>query len=105
MKVKELIEILEQFDGDMIVKIGMRQNYGSDFAMDIDCDIAEYKVRAFYGNDYKAVVITEGSQCGTVDYDDEEVQGHYDVVEMMDMNILEQEEVTEFIQMECILRF
>lgn len=42
---------------------------------------------------------------GWIDYDDEEVQGHYDVVEMMDMNILEQEEVTEFIQMECILRF
>ena len=72
MRVKELIEILEQFDRDMIVKIGMQQRYGSDFAMDIDDDIAEHNIRAFYGNDYKAVVITEGGQCGTVDYDDDE---------------------------------
>jgi hypothetical protein len=27
---------------------------------------------AFYGEDYKAVVITEGGQCGAVDYDDNE---------------------------------
>lgn len=66
-----MIEILKTYDGDMKVKIGMRQNYGSDFAMDVDCDIAEHNIRAFCGNDYKAVVITEGSQCGTVDYGDE----------------------------------
>ena len=72
MKVKDLIEILKTYDGDMKVKIGMQQRYGSDFAMDIDCEVAEHNIRAFYGNDYKAVVITEGSQCGTVDYDDEE---------------------------------
>ena len=72
MTVKDLIEILKTYDGDMKVKIGMRQNYGSDFAMDVDCDVAEHKIIAFYGNDYKAVVITEGSQCGAVVYNDDE---------------------------------
>ena len=72
MKVRDLIEILETYDGDMEVKIGMRQTYGSDFAMNVEYDIEERKIIAFYGNDYKAVVITEGSQCGVVDYDDED---------------------------------
>ena len=71
MTVKDLIDILKTYDGDMKVKIGMRQNYGSDFAMDVEYKVAEHKIIAFYGNDYKAVVITEGEQCGTVDYDDE----------------------------------
>ena len=72
MKVRDLIEILETYDEDMEVKIGMRQTYGSDFAMNVEYDIEERTIRAFYENDYKAVVITEGSQCGVVDYDDEE---------------------------------
>lgn len=72
MTVRDLIDILETYDDDMEVRIGMRQDYGSDFAMDVEYDVAEHKIRAFYGNDYKAVVITEGSQCGVVDYDDEE---------------------------------
>jgi hypothetical protein len=71
MKVKHLIEILESYDGDMEVKIGMRQTYGTDFAMDVEYNIAMRKIRAFYGNDYKAVVITEGSQCGAVAYNDD----------------------------------
>jgi hypothetical protein len=72
MKVRDLIELLEQFDDDMEVIIGMRQTYGSDFAMDIEYDIEEHKVNAFYGDDYKAVIITEGSQCGVVDYEEYE---------------------------------
>lgn len=71
MKVRDLIEELQNFDDDAEVIIGMRQTYGSDFAMDIEYDIEEHKIMAFYGEDYKAVVITEGSQCGVVDYDDE----------------------------------
>jgi hypothetical protein len=71
MTVRDLIEELENFDGDMEVLIGMRQQYGSDFAMDIEYDIEKRNVRAFYGDDYKAVIITEGSQCGVVDYDEE----------------------------------
>lgn len=74
MKVRDLIEALAEFDGNMEVKIGMRQTYGSDFAMNIDYDIAEHKINAFYGSDYKAVVITEGHQCGVVDYNDEDYE-------------------------------
>lgn len=72
MKVRDLIEELEQFDEDMEVRIGMIQNYGSNFAMNIIEDVAEHKIRSFYGEDFKAVVLTEGNQVGTVDYDDEE---------------------------------
>lgn len=70
MTVRQLIEELENFDGDMEVRIGMQQNYGTDFAMSIR-DVEEHNVMAFYGKDYKAVVITEGGQCGAVDYDGE----------------------------------
>lgn len=72
MKVKDLIEILETYDPNAKVIIGMRQTYGTDFAMDVTYDIAERKISAFYGSDYKAVVITEGSQCGAVVYNDDE---------------------------------
>ena len=72
MKVRDLIEELEQFDEDMEVRIGMIQNYGSNFAMNIIDDIAEHKIRSFYGDDFKAVVITEGNQVGAVDYNDED---------------------------------
>ena len=72
MTVRDLIDMLEQFDEDMEVRIGMIQNYGSNFAMNICDDVAEHKIRSFYGDDFKAVVITEGNQVGTVDYDDDE---------------------------------
>lgn len=72
MTVRDLIEMLEEFDEDMEVRIGMIQNYGSNFAMNIIDDIAEHTIRTFYGDDFKAVVITEGEQIGTVDYDDDE---------------------------------
>ena len=67
MKVRELINMLENFDEDMEVRIGMQQNYGTDFAMNIR-DVEEYEIMPFYGKDYNAVVITEGNQCGAVDY-------------------------------------
>ena len=70
MTVRELIDMLESFDDDIEVVIGMQQNYGTDFAMEIR-DVEEYDISAFYGEDYKAVVITEGGQCGSVDYDGE----------------------------------
>ena len=70
MTVRDLIDILEEFDEDMEVCIGMQQQYGSDFAMDISYDVGEYTINAFYGDDYNAVVITEGSQVGTVNYDE-----------------------------------
>ena len=72
MTVRDLIEMLEEFDEDMEVRIGMIQNYGSNFAMNIIDDIAEHRIRSFYGEDFKAVILTEGEQIGAVDYDDEE---------------------------------
>lgn len=72
MTVRDLIEMLEEFDEDMEVCIGMMQKYGSDFAMDICDDIEVHKINSFYGDNYKAVVLTEGSQMGTVQYDDGE---------------------------------
>lgn len=72
MTVRDLIDALEEFDEDMEVRIGMIQNYGSNFAMDIMCEVEEHNIRSFYGDDYKAVVITEGGQVGTVNYYDDE---------------------------------
>lgn len=72
MTVRDLIEMLEEFDEDMEVRIGMIQNYGSNFAMNIVDEVAKHKIRSFYGDDFKAVIITEGNQIGTVAYDDDE---------------------------------
>ena len=72
MTVRELIEMLEEFDGDMEVVIGMQQRYGSDFAMDILYDVGEYKINTFFADDYRAVVLTENSQIGTVKYEEDE---------------------------------
>ena len=72
MTVRDLIEMLEEFDEDMEVRIGMIQNYGSNFAMNIVDDVAEHKIRSFYGDDFRAVVLTEGNQIGTVDYNDDD---------------------------------
>ena len=68
MTVRDLIEKLEMFNGDMQVRIGMEQKYGSNFAMHIVSDVDELNIESFYGKDYRAVVLTEGGQCGTVDY-------------------------------------
>lgn len=70
MTVRDLIDILETYDEDMEVRIGMKQNYGSNFAMRIS-EVGEYTINTFYGNDHTAVVITEDSQCGVVDYDND----------------------------------
>lgn len=72
MKVRDLIDALEQFDEDMEVRIGMIQRYGSNFAMDIVDEIAAHNINSFYGDDIQAVVLTEGNQVGMVDYDDDE---------------------------------
>lgn len=72
MTVRDLIDELERFDEDMEVRIGMIQNYGSNFAMDIIDEVEVHKIRSFYGDDFNAVVLTEGAQVGTVNYDDED---------------------------------
>ena len=68
MTVRDLINMLKAYDDDTEVVIGIRQTRGSDFAYDIDFDVEEHDVHAFYDADYKAIVITEGEQCGVVDY-------------------------------------
>ena len=67
MTVRELISMLENFDDDMEIVIGMKQRYGTNFAMCI-ADVNEFNVNVFYGEDCRVVVITEGGQCGSVDY-------------------------------------
>lgn len=67
MTVRELINWLEDFDDDAIVVIGMHQRYGSDFAMDID-DVSTETVDEWDGEETEMVVITEGSQMGSVHY-------------------------------------
>ena len=76
MTVRDLIDMLEEFDEDMEVRIGMIQRYGSNFAMNICEDVEEHTIRSFYGKDFKAVVLTEGNQVGTVDYDDEDEEDY-----------------------------
>ena len=73
MKVKDLKAYLDMFDDDQDVVIGIRQTYGSNFAIRID-DINENTVDYWWndGKD-KAVVITEGDQIGCVEYEEEEL--------------------------------
>ena len=72
MIVRDLIDALKQFDDDMEVRIGMIQHYGSNFAIELSDDIEAHQIEGFYGEDFKAVVLTEGEQIGVVNYDDEE---------------------------------
>lgn len=72
MTVKDLINELKNFEEDMPVRIGMIQNYGSNFAMNIIDDIEEHTINTFYGKNYKAVILTEGNQIGIVNYDNDE---------------------------------
>ena len=72
MTVKDLINELKNFEEDMPVRIGMIQNYGSNFAMNIIDDIEEHTINTFYGKNYKAVILTEGNQIGVVNYDNDE---------------------------------
>lgn len=70
MTVRELINWLEEFDEDAEVVIGMQQTYGTDFAMEIK-NVSEENINLFYGDsEDKFVVITEGSQIGSVDYEE-----------------------------------
>lgn len=72
MTVKDLINELKNFEEDMPVRIGMIQNYGSNFAMNVIDDIEEHTINTFYGKNYKAVILTEGNQIGVVNYDNDE---------------------------------
>lgn len=70
MTVGELKELLEDFDDEMEVRIGMVQRYGTDFVYDIN-EVEENGVEAFYGDDYKAVMIMMGSQLGAINFNND----------------------------------
>ena len=63
MTIKELKNMLEEYDDSMSVVF---QPYNSMYGEDI-CEVRENKgIAAFYGNDYKALVLISGGQCGAV---------------------------------------
>lgn len=67
MTVGELKDILNQYDEDLPVCIGMIQSFGSNFATELDA-VDELNVDDWeYGEENK-VVLTQGSQIGIVDY-------------------------------------
>lgn len=76
MKIKELIEVLEGFDPEMKVIIGMVQRYGTDFAMEIE-EVSVNKVEFWNNHDDNCVVITEGNKIGGVCYEDEDEDEDY----------------------------
>lgn len=71
MTVGELINWLSDFDEDVEVVIGMRQRYGTDFAMDIQ-SVSTETVDVWEDGESTKVVITEGNQIGGVYYDGED---------------------------------
>ena len=67
MTVGELKAILEDYDKDLPVCIGMIQIYGSNFATELD-DVDELTVDDWEYGEEKKVVLTQGSQIGIVEY-------------------------------------
>ena len=63
MTVRELIEMLENCPEDMEIVV---QGSNSDYAEEIDRARRGYGVRAYYGDDYEAVVLTCEGQVGAV---------------------------------------
>lgn len=67
MTVGELKAILTDYDEDLPVCIGMSQTYGSNFATELE-SVNEVEVDDWkYGEEIK-LVLTQGSQIGTVNY-------------------------------------
>lgn len=69
MTVGELKAALEYYDEDLPVCIGMIQNYGSNFATELD-DVDEFDVDDWEYGEEKKVVLTQGSQIGIVCYNE-----------------------------------
>ena len=67
MTVGELKNILEDYDEDLPVCIGLIQTYGSSFATELD-DVDEFTVDDWEYGEEKKVVLTHGSQIGIVNY-------------------------------------
>lgn len=68
MTVGELKQILKDYNEDLSVCIGMIQAYGSNFVMEIDTVNRQNVDDWEYGEEDK-LVLTEGSQIGTVLHD------------------------------------
>ena len=67
MTVRELKSILEDYDEDLPVCIGMVQTHGSNFATELD-GVDEFTVDDWEYGEEKKVVLTQGSQIGIVNY-------------------------------------
>lgn len=67
MTVGELKAVLEDYDEDLPVCIGMIQTHGSNFAIELD-DVDEFMVDDWEYGEEKKVVLTQGSQIGIVEY-------------------------------------
>ena len=67
MIVGELKAVLEDYDEDLPVCIGMIQSYGSNFATELN-DVNELTVDNWGYSKKKKVVLTQGSQIGIVEY-------------------------------------
>lgn len=62
------MEILEDYDEDAEVCIGMEQQYGSNFAYTIS-EVEQYNINDWDHDDSEMVVISMGRQFGTVHYE------------------------------------
>ena len=67
MTVGELKAVLEDYDEDLPVCIGVIQTYGSSFATELD-DVDDFIVDDWEYGEEKKVVLTQGSQIGIVNY-------------------------------------
>lgn len=67
MTVGELKAVLEDYDEDLPVCIGLIQTYGSSFATELD-DVDDFIVDDWEYGEEKKVVLTQGSQIGIVNY-------------------------------------
>ena len=67
MTVGELKAVLEDYDEDLPICIGMIQTYGSNFATELD-DIDELTVDYWEYGEEMNIVLTQGSQIGIVEY-------------------------------------
>jgi hypothetical protein len=67
MTAGELKSLLEDYDEDLPVCIGMIQTHGSNFATELD-GVDELMVDDWEYGEEKKIVLTQGSQIGIVNY-------------------------------------
>lgn len=67
MTVRDLIGMLEDFDEDAEIRV----QAGGDYAYDIEEVLEGYGIRAFYGDDYKCLILKADEQVGAIWEEDE----------------------------------